>query len=262
MAVDLQLAGKAALVTGGSRGIGRAIALRLADEGCSVGICARGPEDLDQTVGELRDHGVAACAVIADVGQDGEVEHFVAEAAAEFGRIDLLVVNAGPNAGERRFLASTSEDWRQTFESNVGHTTRTIRACVPHMQQAGGGAIIIIASISGWKPAPYPQYGSAKAAEIYLAMELGRELAPERIRVNAVSPGSILSPGGDWDSFRNRAPERFAQFIERDFPFGRLGTPEEVADVVTFLLSERASWISGTQVCVDGAQGRPTSSAW
>jgi NAD(P)-dependent dehydrogenase (short-subunit alcohol dehydrogenase family) len=260
--VDLQLAGKAALVTGGSRGIGRAVALRLASEGCSVAICARGGEDLDRTVGELRDCGAKACSVLADVGQDGAVEHFVAEAAARLGRVDLLVANAGPSVGERRFLVSTPEDWRQNFELNVGHTARAIRACVPHMQQVGGGAVVITASISGWKPAPYPQHGSAKAAVIYLAMELGRELAAEGIRVNAVSPGCILSPGGDWDSFRNRAPERFAGFIERDFPFGRLGTPEEVADVVTFLLSERASWVSGTQICVDGAQGRPTASAW
>ena len=144
----------------------------------------------------------------------------------------------------------------------MGHTARAIRACVPHMQQAGGGAVVIIASISGWKPSPYPQYGAGKAAEIYLAMELGRELAAEGIRVNAVSPGSILFPGGGWDSFRNRDPEGFAEFIERDFPFGRLGTPEEVANVVTFLLSERASWVSGTHICVDGAQGRPTASAW
>jgi 3-oxoacyl-[acyl-carrier protein] reductase len=262
VAVDLHLAGKAALITGGSRGIGRAVALRLAGEGCSVAIYARGREGLNQTIEELRDYGVRTCGVLADVGQDGEVERFVTEGAAALGRIDLLVANAGSNAGERRFLASTPEDWRQTFESNVGHAARAIRSCVPHMKQAGRGAAIIIASISGWKPAPYPQYGSAKAAEIYLAMELGRELASEGIRVNAVSPGSILSPGGDWDSFRDRAPERFARFIERDFPFGRLGTPEEVADVVTFLLSERASWISGTQICVDGAQGRATDSAW
>ncbi|MBV9143318.1 MAG: SDR family oxidoreductase [Pseudonocardiales bacterium] len=190
-------AGKAALVTGGSRGIGQAVALRLTGEGCSVAICARGRDDLNRTVGELQDYGA-----------------------------------------------------------------RAIRACVPHMQQAGGGSVIIIASISGWKPTPYSQHGCAKAAEIYLAMELGRELAPERIRVNAVSPGCILSPGGDWDSLRERDPERFARFIERDFPFGRLGTPEEVADVVTFLLSERASWISGTHICVDGAQSRLTTSAW
>jgi 3-oxoacyl-[acyl-carrier protein] reductase len=262
VAVDLQLAGKSALVTGGSRGIGRAVALRLAGEGCSVAICARGREDLNRTVEELRDSGARACGVLADVGQDGEVERFVAEAAAELGGVDLLVANVGSSAGERRFLASTPADWRQTFELNVGYTARAIRACVPHMQQAGDGSVIIIASISGRKPAPYPQHGSAKAAEIYLAMELGRELAPEGIRVNAVSLGSILSPSGDWDSLRERAPERFARFIEQDFPFGRLGTPEEVADVVTFLLSERASWISGTQICVDGAQGRPTASAW
>lgn len=260
--MDLQLAGKAALVTGGSRGIGRAVALRLASEGCSVGICARGPDDLKRVIAELRGYGVEVCGVVADVGEDGEVERFVTEAVAEFGRVDLLVVSAGANAGERGFLASTPEDWRQTYELNVGHSTRAIRACVPHMRDAGGGAVVIIASISGWKPAPYPQYGSAKAAEIYLAVELGRELAPERIRVNVVSPGSILSPGGDWDTFRDRAPDRFARFIEREFPLGRLGTPEEVADVVTFLLSERASWICGTQVRVDGAQGRPTPSSW
>lgn len=262
MAVDLQIAGKAALVTGGSRGIGRAIALELAAEGCSVGICGRGHDDLKRTAGELRDHGVTVCGIVADVGQEGEVERFVAEASAVLGRVDLLVANAGPNIGERRFLTSTPHEWRQTFEHNVGHAARVIRAAVPYMQQVGGGAVVIITSISGWKPAPYPQYGSAKAAEIYLAMELGRELAPERIRVNAVSPGSVLSPGGDWDSFRNRAPERFERFVEQDFPLGRLGTPKEVADVVTFLLSERASWISGTHICVDGAQGRPTASAW
>ncbi|MBV9728294.1 MAG: SDR family oxidoreductase [Pseudonocardiales bacterium] len=259
--MDLQLAGKSALVTGGSRGIGRAVALRLAGEGCSVAICARGRKDLNRTVGELRDYGARAYGVLADVGQDGEVERFVAEAAATFGRVDLLVANAGPHLGSR-LVKSTPDDWREAFEVHVIHAARAIRACVPHMKETGGGAVVIIASISGWKPAPRPQYGAAKAAEIYLAMELGRELAPDGIRVNAVSPGSILFPGGGWDSLRERDPEGFAGFIEREFPFGRLGTPEEVADVVTFLLSERASWISGTQICVDGAQGRPTASSW
>ncbi|MBV9140128.1 MAG: SDR family oxidoreductase [Pseudonocardiales bacterium] len=248
-------------MTGGSRGIGRAVALRLAGEGCSVGICARNAEDLNQVVQEIRGQGVAACGVVADVGQEGDIERFVAEAAAAFGRVDLLVANAGPHLGSR-LVKSTPDDWREAFELHVIHTARAIRACVPHMKQAGGGAVVIIASISGWKPAPRPQYGAAKAAEIYLARELGRELAPERIRVNALSPGSILFPGGGWDSLREQDPERFARFIERDFPFGRLGTPEEVADVVTFLLSERASWINGTHICVDGAQGRPTDSAW
>ncbi|MGB6164150.1 MAG: SDR family oxidoreductase [Pseudonocardiaceae bacterium] len=259
--MDLGLTGKTAVITGGSRGIGRAIALRLASEGCSVGICARNAEDINRAVQEVRAQGVTACGVVADVGREGDIEHFVEEAAANLGRVDLLVANAGPHLGGR-LVKSTPDDWREAFELHVIHAARAVRACVPHMKQAGGGAAVIIASISGWKPAPRPQYGAAKAAEIYLAMELGRELASEGIRVNAVSPGSILFPGGGWESLRERDPERVERFIERDFPLGRLGTPEEVADVVTFLLSERASWISGTQICVDGAQGRATDSSW
>jgi len=226
-----------------------------------VGICARNTEDLNRVVQEVQRQGVTACGVVADVKREGDIEHFVEEAAAKFGRVDLLVSNVGPYLGGR-LVTSTPDDWREAFDVHVIHVARAIRACVPHMKEAGGGAVVIIASISGWKPAPRPQYGAAKAAEIYLALELGRELAAEGIRVNAVSPGSILFPGGGWDSLRDRDPKRFAEFIERDFPFGRLGTPEEVADVVTFLLSERASWVSGTQICVDGAQGRPTASAW
>lgn len=259
--MDLGLASKVAIVTGGSRGIGRAIALRLASESCSVGVCARNAKDLDQVVQEARRHGVKACGIIADVGREGDIERFVEQAAGELGRIDLLVANAGPHLGGR-LINSTPDDWRNAFELHVIHAARAISACVPHMKRAGAGAVVIIASISGWKPAPRPQYGAAKAAEIYLAMELGRELASEGIRVNAVSPGSITFPGGGWDSLRERDPERVERFVERDFPSGRLGTPEEVADVVTFLLSERASWVNGTQVCVDGAQGRATDTVW
>lgn len=260
--MDLQLTGKTAVVTGGSRGIGRATALRLAEEGCAVAVCARGVEDVQRTVAELHERGVAAHGVRADVTKDGEVERFITEAAAALGRVDLLVANAGGAAGGR-FLDATAEDWRRTYDLNVGHAARAVRSTVPHMFEIGGGAITLIGSISGWKPAPYVQYGSAKAAVIYLATELGRELARHRIRVNAVSPGSILLPeGGDWRSFQERSPERFAKFVETEFPLGRLGTPEGVADVVTFLLSDRASWINGAHICVDGAQGRATPSAW
>ncbi|MGQ0778670.1 MAG: SDR family NAD(P)-dependent oxidoreductase [Pseudonocardiales bacterium] len=198
--MDLQIAGKRRARHGRQSRDPAPYRVELAAEACSVGICDRGHENLNRTAGKLRDHGAKICGVVADVGQEGDVERFIAEAAAALGRVDLLVVNAGSNTGERRFLTSTPQEWRQTFELNVGHAARAVRACVPHMQQVGGGAVVIIASISGWKPAPYPQYGSAKAAEIYFAMELGRELASERIRVNAVSPGSFFSLGGDWDS--------------------------------------------------------------
>ncbi len=261
LALDLELTGKVAVVTGATRGIGRAIAGALAAEGCAVGICARDAQAVRASVDGLTARGHAAFGAVADVTRPGDVERFVAEAAVALGGIDLAVACAGGSVGGR-FASSTAQEWTDTFELNVGHAARLIRAALPHMRSAGGGSVVIISSISGWKPAPRPQYGVAKAAEIYLAAELARELAPDRVRVNTVSPGSILVPGGGWDETRSRDPERFGDFLERDLPWGRLGTPEEVADVVSFLLSARASWITGAHVPVDGAQGRPTMSAW
>jgi 3-oxoacyl-[acyl-carrier protein] reductase len=256
--VELELAGKIGLVTGGSRGIGRAIALRLAREGAHVAICGRSAETLESTLTELRAMGVRAHAVVADVTAEGDVERFVDEAAAELGGVDLLVANVGGSAG-RGLLESTPQDWARTFDLNLFHAVRAIRAAVPHMQARGGGSAVSISSISGWKPGPTAQYGAAKAGEIFLAGALAWELASARIRVNTVSPGSILFSGGGWDRMRTRDPERFAEFERREFPWGRLGSAEEVADVVAFVLSNRASWINGANIPVDGAQGRPTA---
>lgn len=259
--MDLKLEGKVALVTGGSRGIGRAIAERLAQEGCAVGICGRMEADVEAAVGELRRMGSMAVGVTTDVVIPGGVEGFVMQAAEGLGGVDLLVANVGAASGGG-LLDSTAEDWTSTFDLNVLHAARAIRASVPHMQARGGGAVAVVASISGWKPAPRAQYGAAKAAEIYLSSALARELAPHAIRVNTVSPGSIMVRDGGWDQFRSREPERFHEFEQRDFPAGRLGSAEEVADVVTFLLSERSGWINGTNICVDGAQGRPSANGW
>jgi len=256
--VDLGLAGKIGLVTGGSRGIGRATALRLAHEGVDVAICGRTAETLERTLSELRATGVRAHGVIADVTAAGEAERFVDESAAQLGGVDLVIANVGGSAG-RGLLESTPEDWLQTFEQNLFHAVRSIRAAVPHMQARGGGSAVSIASISGWKPGPTAQYGAAKAGEIFLAGALAWELASSRIRVNTVSPGSIIFPGGGWARFRERDADRFAEFERREFPWGRLGTAEEVADVVVFVLSQRASWINGANIAVDGAQGRPSA---
>lgn len=257
-ALDLGLTGKVAVVTGATRGIGRAIALRLAAEGAQVGICGRTAETIERTLAELRGLGVPAHGVVADVTQDGEVERFVDEVAAQLGGVDLAVANVGGSSGGELLDSSTS-DWTRTFDLNLFHAVRTIRASVPYMQARGGGSVVTIASISGWKPAPRAQYGAAKAGEIFLAGALAWELAASRIRVNTVSPGSIMFAGGGWDRVRATQPERFAAFEQREFPWQRLGTPEEVADVVVFLLSERAAWINGANIAVDGAQGRPSA---
>jgi len=257
-ALDLGLGGKVAVVTGASRGIGRSIALRLAAEGAHVGICGRTADTLEQTLTELRSRNVRAHAVVNDVTLTGEVERFVDEVAAELGGVDLAVANVGGSSGGE-LLASSAEDWARTFELNLFHAVRTIRASVPHMRARGGGSAVSIASISGWKPAPRAQYGAAKAGEIFLASALAWELAPYRIRVNTVSPGSIMFVDGAWERFRAAQPDRFAEFERREFPWGRLGSPDEVADAVAFVLSDRAAWINGANIPVDGAQGRPSA---
>ena len=254
--MELMLREKIALVTGGSRGIGRAIVQRLVDEECRVAICARGAADLERTLGDLRKRGAHVHGMQADVTQPAELERFVHDSAEQLGGVDLLVANVGGVVG-RGGIQLSLEDWRRTFELNLFHAVAVIQAVLPYMRSRGGGSIVIIASISGWKPGPPMHYGAAKAAEIYLAGPLAMELAPDHIRVNTLSPGSIMFPEGGWDRFRRRDPDTFAAFEQREFPSRRLGTPEEVADVAVFLLSDRARWINGAHIPVDGAQGRP-----
>ncbi|MCZ6633759.1 MAG: SDR family NAD(P)-dependent oxidoreductase [bacterium] len=258
--MDLKLKDKIALITGGSRGIGRATALRFAEEGCKVAICARGQEGLDKTLAELQDLGVETFGTTADVAQKGDTERFINSAAEALGGVDILINNVGGTAGSRDLITSTDEDWQQTFDLNLFHAVRAIRAALPHMQKQNGGSVVTIASISGWKPSNRgAQYGSTKAAEIFLSGALAWELAPHNIRVNTVSPGSLYFPGGGWERFKKETPEDFARFESRELPAGRLGTDFEVADVVVFLASERANWINGAAIPVDGAQGRPNA---
>jgi 3-oxoacyl-[acyl-carrier protein] reductase len=256
--MDLGLKGKNVLITGASRGIGRQIALRLAAEGASLAICGRTAETLERAKAELSGSGVPVHTVIADVAAPGEVERFVEESAAALGGVDSIVANVGGAAGST-LLESTAEDWVRTFDLNLFHAVRCIRAAVPHIVKRGGGSALTISSISGWKPAPRAQYGAAKAGEIFLAGALAWELGEQRIRVNTLSPGSSMFPGGGWEGFKAELPAEFERFETKEFPMGRLGSPEEVADVAVFLLSDRASWINGANIPVDGAQGRPSA---
>jgi 3-oxoacyl-[acyl-carrier protein] reductase len=257
--VDLGLRGKTALVTGSSRGIGRAIAIELAREGCRVALCARGKDALAAAAAEVRAIGGEAVAVAADVTAEAGLREVVDAALAAFGRLDVLINNVGGSAGTS-FLETAPEDWQRAVDLNLMPAVRASRLVVPHMQAHGGGAIVNIVSIYGreWGGVYVrrPTYIAAKAAEIGMSKALALELAPLGIRVNAVAPGSILFPGGSWERRAQEDPEGIAAFIKVDLPLGRFGRPEEVARVVAFLASDAAALVVGACLNVDGGQSR------
>jgi NAD(P)-dependent dehydrogenase (short-subunit alcohol dehydrogenase family) len=257
--MDLGLRGRRALITGGSRGIGFAVAEALAAEGAAVGLVARDAAGLAGAARRLEPRDVQVATAVADVTDTPQLKRAVGDIATALGGLDHLVANAGGTVGRGNLTSAGDGDFTATFALNAGHAAELIRAGLPHLRAAGGGAVVIISSITGMRPAPRTAYAAAKAAEIHLAATAAQELAPAGIRVNAVSPGSIMFPGGGWDTFQRENPEEFAVFLASQFPFGRLGRPEEVADVVSFLLSARASWITGANIAVDGGQLYPSA---
>ena len=246
------------MVTGSSRGIGLGIARGLAAEGCLVTLCGRTESTLD---GARR--GVAAAAggeervlaVRADVSKAEGVQSVIDETVRTFGGVDVLVNNVGLARGGD-LLATSDEEWQEAIDQTLLPAIRASRLVVPHMQRRGGGSIVIIASIFGREAGGRMTYNAVKAAEISLGKSLAQQLAPSNIRVNSVSPGSILFEGGSWWKRQQENPEAIAEFVRRELPFNRFGRVEEVADVVTFLASPRASWISGASIVVDGCQSR------
>jgi len=256
--MDLGLNERVAIVTGSSKGLGFASAKALAREGCRLVVCARTPEPLQEArrrLAEITGAPEGVLAVVADVSREEGAQEVVARAVAAFGGIDIVVNNVATARGGT-LLETTDEQWFEAFDQTMMPAVRMSRLAVPHMQQRGGGSIIVIASIYGREAGGRMTYNAVKAAEISLAKALAQQLAPMNIRVNSVSPGSILFEGGSWWKRQQDDPAGIAAFVKRELPFGRFGTPDEVGDVVAFLASARASWISGASIVVDGAQSR------
>ncbi|MGH6942626.1 MAG: SDR family NAD(P)-dependent oxidoreductase [Geminicoccaceae bacterium] len=249
--MDLGLAGKKAIITGGSKGIGRAIADTLADEGCHVAICARGADGVAAAVEALKGKGVKAFGRALDVTDRDALVGWVAASAKELGGIDVVVANVSALDMNR-----TDEAFQREFEIDLLHTVRTVEAALPHLERSDAGAIVVISSVSGLEfDFTSPAYGTFKGALVHYASRMASELAGKRIRVNAVSPGNTYFEGGIWQHIERNMPDLFKKAFDLN-PFGRMATAEEVANAAVFLASPASSFTTGVNLVVDGALTR------
>jgi len=258
--MDLGIKGRVAMVTGASKGMGKASAMALAQEGCKVAICARTQTDLDEAVSELQGLGGHAIGVRADATEKEDIERFYEETVATLGEVDILV-NAVGGAAAGTVDTMTDQEWQQNFDRNLFPGIRLIRLAVPGMKERRWGRIVNIASITGREfGGIYDQtrdrlmgYMSAKAALIAMSKHMSIQLAPFRILVNSVAPGIVTYPGGRRDLWaKQQTPEVMADFFERNLPMGVFGWPEPVGALIAFLCSETAGFLTGTCINFDG----------
>ena len=256
--MDLGLAGKVAIVTGSSRGLGLGAAHALIAEGAHVLICARGEEALKKAAASVQKAAASGARVayaVGDLSTEAGAKTIVDAAVRELGGIDVVVNNVGVAKGAD-LESTTDAEWQEAFDQTLFPAVRVSRHAVPHIRRRGGGAIVVVSSIFGRESGGRMTYNAVKAAEISLTKSLAQQLAKDRIRVVSVAPGSIMFEGASWWTRQQSDPQGIADFIKRELPFGRFGTPEEVGAAIAFLASPKASWVSGTTVVVDGCQSR------
>jgi 3-oxoacyl-[acyl-carrier protein] reductase len=248
--MDLQLGGKAAIVLGATRGIGRAIAELLAEEGADVGICARDARQVGEAVKALSARGAKAFGRAVDIADGAALKAFVAEAGENLGGIDILVCNASARVRE-----TSAEAWRTMIETDLLGAVNAFEASRAKLEAAaaarGDAAVVLIASVAAAEADGASAYAPMKAALVHYAKGLARELAPKQVRVNVVSPGHVLFEGGTWAIARDQNPDLYAELIALN-PTGRMGTPEEIAAAAVFLASSRSSFTTGANLVVDG----------
>jgi 3-oxoacyl-[acyl-carrier protein] reductase len=249
--VDLQLHGKRVVVTGGGSGIGLAIAEQFAAEGCAVGICGRTRSTLDAALARLAGHGGTAVAHVVDIADGTAIGPWLDSAAGELGGLDIVVHNASGASGVGE------EAWRRNIDIDVLGFSRLVEHATPHLARSSAASVVALSSTAAVESFgnPAAPFGAMKAALIHQCAGLSKTLAPQGIRVNAVSPGPVFVEGGAWDQVRSSRPE-FYEGIVAQIPRGQLGTAEEVARIVAFVASPAAALITGANIVADGGLTR------